>query len=882
MPRGLDWPGQFAPKPPPMRLSIHALTACLSVLAGPLWSQGDPHPDKLRKVRPLDPAAAMATIEVPDGYRLELVASEPMIREPAAISWDGNGRMYVAEMRTYMQDIDGTGKFDTVSRVSLLDDTDGDGRVDTSSVFIDGLVLPRMVLTLEDSVIIRETNTLDLWEYRDTDGDGVADEKTMVFKGGPRGGNLEHQPSGLDWNIDNWVYVTYESRRYRWKNGRVEAGPLPAGDGQWGLTHDDAGNLYYSRAGGEVPASSFQQNMQYGRLDLPGQLAPAFEAVWPIDDIPDVQGGLARIRADNSLNRFTASCGQGVYRGDRLPAELYGDLFIPEPVGRLIRRASVSVEDGKRILSNATEGSEFLRTTDPNFRPINIYTAPDGTLYIVDMYRGIIQEGNWVREGSYLRGVVQEYGLDRNIGRGRIYRLVHEDHEPGPRPRMLDEDSAELVRHLSHPNGWWRDTAQKLLVLRQDTSVAPALAAMAQRDANPLARLHALWTLHGLDALDRERLVTAMRDDDAVIRAAAIRISEDDLRGDPADAELVAELRRLARDPDPGVVLQLVRTALLMALDGHTELVTEIRGRHPDNEGIASAIKTHEQRIARQKADAERRQRQAELQAAIERGREVFQSLCFSCHASDGSGQLVPGLDGVRLAPSLVGSPRVVGSTDRLGRILLQGMSGPLDGVTYPGAMVSMASNSDQWVADVMTFIRNSWGHSAGLVRPGVVTDLREETQGRENPWTQAELRQFDPALRSRGNWKLTASHNAADLRRALDGDPGSRWTTNTPQRPGMWLRVELPYEARVEALHLQTASRDDYPRGYEVRASDDGEQWGDPIATGHGARDQPLLRIEPVVTRFLEIRQTGSSKGNYWSIHELAIHGERNPIPPR
>ena len=143
-----------------------------------------------------------------------------------------------------------------------------------------------------------------------------------------------------------------------------------------------------------------------------------------------MQGGLPRLREDNTLNHFTAACGQVIFRGDRLPVEIRGNLFIPEPVGRLIRRATVRFADGKRLLANAHDKSEFIRSKDANFRPINMYTGPDGTLYIVDMYRGIIQEGNWVGEGSYLRGVVQQYGLDRNIGRGRIYRHGGLDRAP--------------------------------------------------------------------------------------------------------------------------------------------------------------------------------------------------------------------------------------------------------------------------------------------------------------------------------------------------------------------------------------------------------------------------------------------------------------------
>ena len=339
----------------------------------------------------------MATMRIAEGYSIELVAGEPLVEEPVLAVWDGNGRMYVAEMRTYMQEIDGKNELEPRSRVVRLEDTNGDGRMDKSTVFADDLVLPRMILPLDDRVVIRETGTFDLYSYRDTYGDGVADEKKPMHIGGERGGNLEHQPSGLVWNIDNWIYTTYSRHRYRYQGGRFIREDLPHGSGQWGLTHDDYGRMFYSTAGGENPAMDFQQPIQYGQFQLPGEQAPGFREVFPIDSIPDVQGGRGRVRPDNTLNHFTGCAGQSIYRGDRMPEDFYGDLIIPEPVGRLVRRAKVRMVNGKVVVDNAYQGKEFLATTDANFRPVNSATGPDGCLYLVDMYRGIIQEGNWLR-----------------------------------------------------------------------------------------------------------------------------------------------------------------------------------------------------------------------------------------------------------------------------------------------------------------------------------------------------------------------------------------------------------------------------------------------------------------------------------------------------
>jgi glucose/arabinose dehydrogenase len=390
------------------------------------------------KARTYSPEESMAMMEIQDGYRVELVAAEPMVEEPASFAFDGDGKLYVAELNTYMQDIDGKNQHDPVCRVVLLEDTDDDGRMDKRTVFADGLKLPRMIQPLDDRVLIRETDTFDLYCYRDTDGDGVADEKELVYEGGGRGGNLEHQPSGLDWNIDNWMYVTYTNKRYRWAGDHVEAEDIPQGSGQWGVTHDDVGRNFFCTGGGENPAMSFQRPLVYGDISLPGEQAPGFREVFPLVQIPDVQGGGGRFRANElTLNNFTGCAGQHIYRGDRLPADFYGDYIIPEPVGRLVRRAKVVNENGKIIVQNATPGTEFLRSRDANFRPVNAMTGPDGCLYICDMYRGIIQEGNWVGVGSYLRTVVENYGLDKNIGRGRIYRIVHESSRRDKKPQLL-------------------------------------------------------------------------------------------------------------------------------------------------------------------------------------------------------------------------------------------------------------------------------------------------------------------------------------------------------------------------------------------------------------------------------------------------------------
>ena len=831
------------------------------------------------KAPPLSPEETIKTMEVQPGYRVVPVLSEPHIHEPSAIAWDGNGRMYVVEMRTYMQDIDGKNQFAPASRVSRHEDTDGDGLYDKHTVFADKLVLPRMVLPLRDSVIIRETNTLDLKSYQDTNGDGVADRVELVHQGGPRGGNLEHQPSGLIWNIDNWLYTAMSPFRYRVTNGKIIRERMPGSSGQWGLTHDNVGRLFYSFAGGENPVADFQRPLVYGHLRLTGEQAPGFRQVYPIDDVPDTQGGRGRLRADNTLNHFTASCGQSIFRGDRLPMDFHGDLIICEPVGRLIRRAKVTNDRGKIVVSNAYDKQEFIAARDPNFRPINSATGPDGCLYLVDMYRGIIQEGNWVRRGSYLRGIVKKYELERNTGRGRIYRVEHTTTQRGSQPRMLDETPDQLVAHLSHPNGWWRSEAQKLIILHGNLRVVAALKRLALSGREPLGRLHAFWTLEGLNAVDTKLLKAGFRDHDPRIRAAAMRIAESVIN---KDRSLDDAIRRLADDENPDVAIQVVLSsgrgthpqALALA-----DQIVEANASNPSIRELATQFRSRMEAIRTERRRIEELRRRNKLLAeAVERGQLTYRTLCVNCHGRDGKGRPSPDREGMMLAPALAGSPRVQGHKERLTRVLLNGLLGPIDGKTYAGGlMLPMRRNSDRWIADVATYIRNSFGNAASLIDDVDVEQIRAASAQRNEPWTLGELALFDPPpLTNRAAWKLATSHHPEALTSAIDGKPGTRWDTRGVQRPGMWFRITLPEPMRVMSLVLDTrGSNDDYPRAYQVHVSNTGRDWGDPVAEGRG--DQPITQIElsaPETVTHIRITQTGRSPNKYWSIHELAIKG--------
>jgi mono/diheme cytochrome c family protein len=705
-----------------------------------------PTPTTLPDTHMRSPAEELSTIVLQDGYHLELVASDPDLISPVLCVWDGNGRMYVAEMRSYMLDINGTKAHTTISCISRWESTRHDWNYDKHTTFVDNLMLPRAVLPLDDRILVRTTDTKDLYTYRDTKNAGVADEKVKVFDGGKQEGNLEHQPSGLLWNLDNNIYQTYENFSLRFTRGKMEKDPLALGTGQWGIAMDDTGRMIYATAGSERPAHNFQVNPLYADVELPGQLLKNFEEVYPIEHLTDVEGGPPRLRPGGGLNHFTACGGGSIYRGDALPHDLYGNYILPEPVGRLIRRARVREDAGKITIENFYDKKEFIASTDANFRPVWSATGPDGCLYICDMYHGIIQEANWTKEGSYLRPQIQKYGLDKHINRGRIWRLVRDDTKKREQPHMLDETPAQLVLHLSDPNGWWRDTAQKLIILRGDKTVASQLRELANNDTNPITRLHALWTLDGLDQADVELLVAKLKDADPRVRAAAVRIAEPMLREN--HPVIYQAIQQAALDPDPGVVEQVCMSMYHVHMPGaETTANMAIAAREKidkKNNVVKLVMNKYRDDVARRKAEDER-QRHLEmvnpvLAAMMAKGRNYYGQTCVACHAPSGMGTASPEHNGTTLAPPLKGSARLLGDKSICTRIALHGLVGPNNGKVYPGQMASFKTLDDVWLASILTFARNEWGNQANIILPEDVARMRRLTADHDKPFTTDQI----------------------------------------------------------------------------------------------------------------------------------------------
>jgi mono/diheme cytochrome c family protein/glucose/arabinose dehydrogenase len=538
---------------------------------------------------PLSPEQALETFYMPPGYRLELVASEPLVQEPVALDWDLEGRLWVVEMPGWMPDITAAGEHDPIGRVVVLEDQNADGRMDKRTVFAEGLVLARSIEVLDRGVLVGEPP--HAWLMVDTDGDLRMDRKELVTdQYGRREIDPQNNANGFNWSLDNRMYTAGQADIHlRLKNGKFEV-EKTLRRGEWGVTHDDAGRVYRNTNESAlhvdlVPTFYYARNPNLlrtrGSYERLSDLDYELNTVWPVRPNPGTnrayQVGIDR--PDGTLARFTSVCAPVVFRGDRLPPDVYGNVFVAEPAANLVSR--LVLEDGPAGVRahKAYERGEFLASTDERFRPVFISNAPDGTLYIADLYRGIIEHK--ISITMYLRDQILERKLEGPTGLGRIYRVVHETTQRDTSRPLVPVSTPKLVEALTHPNGWWRDTAQRLLVERRQADAAPALVKLAQTAKDSRTRLHALWTLDALDALEPPLVIAALEDPSRDVRGSAVRLAERWMT--EAGHPVHAALARRADDSDAAVRRQLAASIGTMPAAIRDGLVASLLDRHGDD-----------------------------------------------------------------------------------------------------------------------------------------------------------------------------------------------------------------------------------------------------------------------------------------------------------
>lgn len=553
-------------------------------------------PDRTGGTLPLSPQQSAALLRTNRGLAVDLVAAEPLVASPVAIDFGPDGRLWVAEMVDYPGGL--RGGYEPGGRIRVLEDSDGDGRFDRSRVFLDGIPFPTGVTVWRGGVLVCAAP--DILYAEDRDGDGRADEVRKLYSGFGTD-NYQARVNSLCYGLDGWVYgscglfggrilshrtgqtLALGNRDFRIRPDSGEIEPV-TGRTQQGLARDDWGHWFgcdnSTLARHHVLADEYlRRNPHLAFTDVTVHVPSGPDATRLYPARSDVQ----RFLLSGPAGRPTAACGLGVYRDDRLGADHTGNLFVCESVNHLVHRLQLTPRGasfaGHRAAEEAT--SEFLASTDPWHRPVQARGGPDGGLWVVDMYRYLIEHPRWLPAADLAR-------IDPRAGAGlgRIYRVRRTDQPPRPPTRLDRLDPAGLVAALDSANGWQRDMAQQMLLWRDDRSAAPALARLVGHP-RPQTRLHALCILGIWDALRDDSLRGALADAHPGVRRQAVRLCEPRLA---SDASLATRLAALADDSDGAVRLQ-VACSLGYSRDARSSkaLITLVK-RHPHDIHLSAAV----------------------------------------------------------------------------------------------------------------------------------------------------------------------------------------------------------------------------------------------------------------------------------------------------
>jgi putative membrane-bound dehydrogenase-like protein len=514
-----------------------------------------------------EPEDFIATARVPDDLKLELVAREPQIVDPVALTFDADGRMYVVEMRDYPTQP--VGEPTPLGRVKLLDDLDGDGFYETATVFADGLQFPTWALPWRGGILV--TRPPDVVFLEDTDGDGVADVEEVLLGGFPVA-NTQHNINGLTWGLDNWVYganggnngsahavaspdqdVSMRGMDFRFRPGTGELRSSYETTGGHGIAVDAWGHMFGTHNVSHIQHMVFRPEYLTRSPDL--LVETTREQISDHEAsalLYQISAPETRVNHPEQAGRFSGSSGIAYYGGGVLPPAYDGAFFVNDVVVNVVHQDVVRPDGPSFRASRGEEGVEFMAGDDNWFRPVTMAVGPDGGLYVVDMHRAVIEHPEWIPDQ-----VEQRLDVRAGDDKGRIYRVVPSEGLERVRPELGSADVETLVEALAHPNKWWRDTAQRLLVERQDESAVPLLRRMYFGSDSALGRLHGLWTLEGLGRLDPELVQAGLEDANAGVRENAIRMAEPYLLESP---ELRDAVLRMDSDPDARVRLQVALT----------------------------------------------------------------------------------------------------------------------------------------------------------------------------------------------------------------------------------------------------------------------------------------------------------------------------------
>ena len=508
----------------------------------------------------IDREDALLSFKLHPDFQIELVAAEPVVFDPVDLAFDERGRPFVVEMPGYpFPEVPG--------RVIMLDDVDGDGFYETRKVFAEGFPVADSILPYNGGILV--ASPPDIIFLKDTNGDGVADVRETLLSGFTVD-NPQHNFNGLTHGLDNWIYGANggNSGNVYFLGDETNKVPLRFNDFRFDLRA-----MRFERTGRSAGGFGIAMD-DYGRQFGTHNLEPISHLVFPgryIEGLPgprsgtlasipdDEENGLVRIYPlgpqDTRVNHpeqsgyFSGSCGITFYGGGAFPEGFNGNVFIMDVVLNLVHRRVLHPDGPSFSASRGRERVEFLASTDRGFRPVNMTVAPDGSLWLLDMRRDVIEHPEWIPDE-----LEERMDLEAGKEQGRIYRIAPKGGLLKSAPAFDRANIQDVVAALEHPNLWWRQTAQRLLVEWGDSEAVKPLEELLSSSSRPQARVHALWALTGLDALDRDALLRTLEDAHAGLRENALAIAEEVMA---TDVEVASAVVAMALDPDARVRMRV-------------------------------------------------------------------------------------------------------------------------------------------------------------------------------------------------------------------------------------------------------------------------------------------------------------------------------------
>lgn len=593
------------------------LIACFVGLTTRAQQKGDVEKQDFSKELPRipgkTPKEAMQTFQIHPDFRLQLVASEPLIRDPVAMDFDENGVLFVAEYPEYNQI--NRPDFKEHGSIKRLEDADGDGVYDRATVFVDKLDSPVAVACYDGGIFVGAVP--DILYYKDTDGDGKADVRKVIYTGFAKDKAGEAMLNSFRWGMDNRFHISTslaggDVRPANDKDARPVSirrqgfvfdprtlnFEITSGGGQHGMSMDDWGQRFV--CDNSTPFQTIMYDGHYTARNPYLQTPTAAISVNAEDRYAKlfrispsepwrvvrtrlrVQGAVrGPVEAGKPSGYFTGATGVTVYRGDAWPKEYHGNIFVGDVSNNLVYRGKLSFKGIQPVVSRADMNQEFLASRDIWFRPAQLANSPDGNLYVIDMYRELIETVVSIPDF-----ITKHLDTTSGVDRGRIYRIVHKNSELRPMPKLGKASTRDLVALLEHANGWHRDTASRLLYERQDKSAVSALRKMAKESPSPLGRAHALHTLNGLNALTAEDVLPRLRDTSPKVRVQALRLAEQFA----SHPQVMTMACQMADDADPSVRYQLAFSLGAFATGKARNAIVQLAFRDADDSWMRLAL----------------------------------------------------------------------------------------------------------------------------------------------------------------------------------------------------------------------------------------------------------------------------------------------------